>query len=421
MNRRKFIKNTLITGSVLPFLGVMSACQPPRSKGKGNRILVVIQLLGGNDGLNTLIPVDRMDKIAAARPNIYIPENKVLTLKGTSAAGLHPSLAGIKDLYDNKCVTFVQGAGYDNPNYSHFRSSDIWLTGSDAGRVLYTGWMARFLESRYKNYPEGFPNPKSPDPPAIKVGDTGTFLFQGDALDMSIVINPVAGLENSDTDPTGSELQSYATAEVKSIREILLQTDRYSKTIQKAMSNTFAHSSLYPKAGENTLADQLKVVAKLIHSGLQTPVYMVDLKGFDTHAEQVSSSDPTKGNHADLLHKLSQAITCFWDDINKMGRADDVVGMSFSEFGRRIKSNSSYGTDHGSSQPIMFFGEGVQSGIIGANPEIPDKVTVDDNLAKQVDFRAVYSSMLRGWFDAPDQVAASVFGGDFPDLKIFRS
>jgi uncharacterized protein (DUF1501 family) len=419
MNRRLFIRNTAISAAVLPFLNVLSACGVKKTS--QNRAFVIIQLIGGNDGLNTLIPLgDSYKKITEARRNISIPENKVLNLKGFESTGLHPSMGGIRDLFNDDCVNFVQGVGYDNPNYSHFRSSDIWLTASDASKVLYTGWMARFLETRYKNYPKGFPSATSPDPPAIKVGDTGSFLFQGSTMDVSLVVNPTSGLENLETDPTGMEIPSYASDEVKSIRQILLQTDLYSATIKNALGTSFQHSSLYPKTGENPLADQLKAVAHLIHSGLETPVYMVDLKGFDTHCEQVSPSDPTKGSHADLLAKLSQAITCFWDDINRMGRSDDVVGMAFSEFGRRIMSNSSYGTDHGSTQPIMFFGKSVNPGIIGTNPIIPDKVTVDDNLPKQFDFRSVYNSILKDWAGGTTAVVEDVLLGNFPEVKVFR-
>ena len=420
MNRRSFIINSAISSAtVVPLVNALASCGV--KKAKNNRIFVIIQLTGGNDGLNTLIPLDNYKRIVDARPNIYIPEGKTLKLRGIDATGLHPSLGGIRDLYDNKCVSFVQGVGYDNPNFSHFRASDIWLTASGASTVLYTGWMARFLETKYKNYPTGFPNAKCPDPPAIKVGDTGSFLFQGAAMDVSFVVNPANGMESLESDPLGMDLKGYANNEVKSIREILLQTDHYSATIKKALGTSFQHSGSYPKAGENSLADQLKVVARLIHSGLQTPVYMVDLKGFDTHSEQVSSSDATKGTHADLLKKLSQAVTCFWDDIVRMGREDDVAGMSFSEFGRRIKSNSSYGTDHGSSQPIMFFGTGINSGLIGTNPIIPDKVTVDDNLGKQFDFRVVYGSILKDWLSAPADIVDKVLAGNFPAIKIFRS
>jgi uncharacterized protein (DUF1501 family) len=418
MNRKSFIKNTAIAAGMYPFLNGLQSCN---TNIKTQPIFILIQLIGGNDGLNTLIPIDNYKKIVEARPNIYIPEHKVLSLKGTSATGLHPALEGIRDLYNNNLITFVQGVGYENQNYSHFRSSDIYLTGSDSSKVVYTGWMARYLETKYKNYPDGFPNKKETDPPAIKVGDNGTFVFQGTAMDLSIVINPASGFEITETDNSANNVNSYAAQEVNSIREMLLQTERYSSVIKKGLGTSMNHSKLYPKSGENPLADQLKMVAKLIKGGLQTSVYHVDLKAFDTHSEQVDSHNTTKGTHANLLHQLSQAITCFWDDMNQIGRENDVSGMVFSEFGRRIVSNAAMGTDHGSSQPLLFFGKNLNPGIIGHNPEIPEHLTSMDNLKMQVDFRAVYASILKNKMGLIDSALSNVVLGDFPDIKIFKS
>ena len=420
MNRKSFIRNSAIIASMYPLLNAMEACRV-RKKGSSKKVLVLIQLLGGNDGLHTLIPLTNYRRLTEVRPNIYLPENKILPLKGTSDAGLHPALAGIKDMYDNGLAGFIQGVGYEKPNFSHFRSSDIWLTGSEPSKVLYTGWMARYLETKFKHYPDGFPSHQQPDPPAIKIGDTGTFLFQGGAMDMSIVINPSIPFGLSGSEANGEASNSFGADEVKTIREILLQTDRYAGVVKKALNTPFASSKLYPKAGENALADQLKVVSKLINGGLDTSVYVVDLKGFDTHVEQVTASDKTKGVHANLLGKLSQAITCFWDDVVHMGREEDITGMTFSEFGRRIVSTSGLGTDHGSSQPILYFGGNINSQLIGKNPVIPEKVTVDDNLAMQHDFRSVYASVLSQWFKAPDDVVKSVLQGDFHDLPIFNT
>lgn len=420
MNRKAFIRNTAIIASMYPLLNAMEACHV-KKKGSSKKVFILIQLLGGNDGLQTLVPLTNYRKITEARPNIFLPEKKILSLKGTSETGLHPALAGIKDMYDNGLAGFIQGVGYEHPNFSHFRSSDIWLTGSEASKVVYTGWMARYLETKFKNYPEGFPSQQQPDPPAIKIGDTGTFLFQGKAMDMSIVINPTVPFGSSDADANGGESNSFGADEVKSIREILLQTDRYASVVKKALNTSFSSSKLYPKQGENSLADQLKVVAKLINGGLDTSVYVVDLKGFDTHVEQVTASDTTKGVHAGLLGKLSQAITCFWEDIVHMGRENDVAGMTFSEFGRRIVSTSGLGTDHGSSQPILFFGANIDSQLIGKNPEIPDKVSVDDNLPLQYDFKSVYSSVLQQWFEAPEALVKTMLPGDFSTLNMFNN
>jgi uncharacterized protein (DUF1501 family) len=420
MNRKAFIRNSAIIASMYPLLSAMTACHI-RKPGSNKKVLVLIQLLGGNDGLHTLVPLTNYKRLTELRPNIYLPENKILPISGTSQTGLHPAMGAVRDMYDSGLLGFIQGVGYENPNFSHFRSSDIWLTGSEASKMLYTGWMARYLETNFKNYPDGFPSKAQPDPPAIKIGDTGTFLFQGKAMDMSIVVNPALafGLSNTETDGGGSK--TFGQEEVQSIREILLQTDRYAGVVKKALNAPFAFSKLYPKAGENPLADQLKVVSKLINGGLGTSVYVVDMKGFDTHVEQVTASDKTKGVHANLLTKLSQAINCFWDDVVHMGREGDVAGMTFSEFGRRIVSTSGLGTDHGSSQPILYFGANIDSQLVGMNPLIPEHVTVDDNLAMQYDFRSVYTSVLKQWFNAPDAVVKEVLQGDFETLPIFKT
>ncbi|MBL7800022.1 MAG: DUF1501 domain-containing protein [Chitinophagales bacterium] len=417
MRRKEFIKNAAIT-TFFPFvLNALSACNRLGVRGQ-NRIIVLIQLVGGNDGLNTLIPIDQYKNLSLARPNLIIPENKILQLNGFSNVGLHPSLEAIKDLFDNKLAGFIQGVGYENPNYSHFRSSDIWLTGSDSSKVLYTGWMARYLETIFKNYPSGYPNESNTDPPAIKIGDTGTYLFQGKSMDMSIVIDPATPFNVSDVSLEEGDLNTLAGQEVRSIREILLQTNKYSAVIKNALSTTIQHSKLYPKEGENTLADQLKVVAKLIKGGLKTSVYLVELKGFDTHDGQADTKDPSKGWHADLLKKLSQGVNCFWDDINKIGRENDVLGMTFSEFGRRIMANGGNGTDHGSSQPILFFGNQINSSIVGSNPIIPDKISAEDNLSLQYDYRSVFGSVLKQWGGASPSSVNEVFGEHFQDIKI---
>jgi uncharacterized protein (DUF1501 family) len=421
MKRKTFLLNTAMATAMYPLLNLMQACHSSRSSLPHKRILVLVQLVGGNDGLNTLIPLTNYKNLVAARPNLFIPEKKVLSLNGYRETGLHPALGGIQDLFNNGLAGFVQNVGYDNQSYSHFRSSDVWLTGSTASEVLYTGWMARYLETRYKDYPLNFPNSEHPHPPAIKVGDTGTFAFQSEEMDMSIVINSFSQSEHSGTEEDRAAPDTYGGKQANSIRKIFLQSDRYNAAINNALNTSFQHTPLYPKPGENPLADQLKTVARLIHAGLDTPVYMVDLKGFDTHAEQVDPSNTTKGAHADLLAKLSQAITCFWEDIEHMDRQDDVAGMAFSEFGRRIIANHSYGTDHGAAQPLLFFGAALKGGIVGHNPLIPDQVTVDDNLNKQYDFRSIYTSILNGWYKAEPKQTSAIFSDTFPSLQLFKT
>lgn len=420
MKRKTFIHNVSL-GALAPFvLGSLGACNTGKPN-QGNKILVLIQLVGGNDGLNTLIPLNNYERLVKARPRLHIPEGKILPLKGTSTLGLHPSLKGFQDMYQNGLMGFVQGVGYENPNYSHFRSSDIWLTGSDANEVLYTGWMARYLDSRFKNYPTGFPNSSQPHPPAIKIGDTGTYLFQGEAMDMSIVIDPATTFEPLKITDDENVVKGYAATELKTIRSIIQQTEKYAGVVKEALRIEMQHTNNYPKKGVNPLADQLKVVSKLINGGLDTQVYLVDLKGFDTHDFQADEKDPAKGLHADLLAQLSQAVACFWEDVTHMNREEDVLCMTFSEFGRRIMANGSNGTDHGSSQPIMFFGKQINNTVIGNNPELPVTATAYDNLNLQFDYREVFTSVLQQWLGAPPAVVNAVLPGKAGNIEIIKN
>lgn len=405
MKRRAFIQKTASL-ALLPFaLNALKACATHR---QNNKILVIIQLIGGNDGLNTLIPLDNYSLLKAARPKIIIPEDKILPLKGCNTLGLHPSMNAIQDLFAHSQASFVQGVGYENPSYSHFRSTDIWTSGSDASKLLDSGWIARYLETIYSGYPVHFPNNNFPAPPAIKIGDTGTGLFQSKVMDMGIIVNPYEGIGESFLDTTAREANSPAGNKVGEIRKILNQTKLYAPLIRKAFASNLKHSDLYPKTGVNSLADQLKMVSRSIHSGIETPVYVVSLKGFDTHNDQVDSSNATKGAHALLLKDLSNAIAAFWDDMIHIGRENDVLGMTFSEFGRRIKSNGSFGTDHGSAQPILLFGNRLKKRITGSNPTISKHVTSETNLDFEFDFRQLYVSILQDWFNVTESNIAKI-------------
>ncbi len=417
MKRKEFIRDVSLA-SMIPLLGsALWACNQDRSR---KRILVLVRLIGGNDGLNTLIPTDNYKNIVAARPSLFIPEHKILTLKGVSNSGLHPSLEGIRDMYDSGLISFIQGVGYENPSYSHFRSSDIWLTGSSASEVLLTGWIGRYLEEVFKNYPESFPSSDFPHPPSIKVGDSGTIAFQATLSDMSIIVDPSVEFNALPEIIFTDSYSGYKGKQIDNARKILNQTAKYADSIRHALSVDFAHSAMYPSQGVNSLADQLKAVTKMIYSGLQTTIYMVDLKDFDTHDTQVDTHNTAKGRHADLLKQLSQAISCFWDDVVHMNKEAEITGMVFSEFGRRIMSNASYGTDHGAAQPLMFFGGNLNGKIIGNNPVIPDKVSAADNLEMQYDFRSVYSTLLKQWISVSNSSLQKIIPGSFQELFLFK-
>ncbi len=426
MRRRDFIRNS-VPVAVLPFLlGGFSVRTYGRSKvledliGAGSasdRVLVLIQLNGGNDGLNMVIPLDRYPELMNARANIVIPENKVLKL--TDATGLHPAMTGLHDLYTAGRVNVIQGVTYPNPNKSHFRGTDIWLTASDSNQTLGTGWLGRYLDQAYPDFPNGYPNEIAPDPLAIQIGSVVSTGLQGPAGSMGMAITSSTsfyqllsgGVDEAPDTPAGHELTF--------IRQVAQQTSVYVDRIKAAAAKVKTQSPLYPSPGTNKLADQLKIVAQLIAGGLKTRIYITNLGGFDTHSGQVDQTLGTEyGDHADLLGKLSQAILAFQEDLRVLRADHRVVGMTFSEFGRRIKSNASFGTDHGESAPLIVFGKAVNRGIIGTNPVIPNPVTNSDNLAMQYDFRQVYASVLKQWFGVPQDVLDAVLLQNFQTLPI---
>lgn len=429
MKRRSFLKSAAM-GAVVPVTiggyGMRTYGSSPllhalaRRAAATDRVLVIIQLNGGNDGLNTLIPTDQYSNLSKARSNVLIPENKVLALSGKTGVGLHPAMTGLRNLYNDGLVSAVQSVGYANPNFSHFRSTDIWMSGSDATEYLPTGWMGRYLDKRFQGFPTGYPNTNMTDPLAIQIGSVVSLTFMGPEVNMGMAITDPTTFYNLVNGTGGSVPATPAGKELEYIRMVANQTNAYGTVIKNAANAGNNLSTKYPTG--NNLADQLKIVAKLIKGGLKTPVYMVSIGGFDTHSQQTDTTDTTLGIHATLLKNLGDAIEAFQDDLKLMGIADKVAGMTFSEFGRRIQSNFSGGTDHGAAAPLFVFGTSVQPGIIGKNPNIPGTTTVADNVPMQFDFRQVYASVLKDWFGLSDNEVISIFGGKSHQiLPIFNS
>lgn len=427
MKRRNFLKTTVPAVTLPAFLGGFNinayGASPllnllAKAAANTGRTFVIIQLNGGNDGLNTVIPLDQYSNLSNARGNVLIPENKVLKLNGTSKTGLHPAMTGLRELYDNGYVSIVQDAGYPNPNFSHFRSTDIWLTSSDADDYVSTGWLGRYLGGEYPTYPDGFPNTDTPDPLAIQIGAMVSPAFQGPDVNMGIAITDPSTFYQFINGVVPTAPSTPAGHELTYIRLVAQQTQQYGAVIKAAATSGQNLSTKYP--ADNYLADQLKIVAQLISGGLQTPLYMVSISGFDTHALQVEDSDTTQGAHAELLKMLSGAIAAFQDDLKLLGKEDMVAGMTFSEFGRRIKSNASRGTDHGAAAPVICFGKNVIPGIIGNSPVIPSSVSVSDNVPMQYDFRQVYASVLADWFHASPTEVSDAIGASFNTLPIFK-
>jgi uncharacterized protein (DUF1501 family) len=427
MKRRDFLAKAVPAGIVMPALingyafkafgasPLMSALTAAPTE--TDHVLVIIQMTGGNDGLNMVVPLDQYGNLANARSNIILPQNKILALDGTTMTGLHPAMTGMQSLFNDGKLKIVQSVGYPNPNFSHFRATDIWLTGSDAATVLDTGWAGRYLSQEYTNYPVGYPNSIMPDPLAIQIGSTVSPAMQGPAVNMGLAISDPNNFYNLINGIQDAAPNTPAGKELTYIRQVSQQTQQYG-TVIKAAAAKVTKQGTYPTG--NTLADQLKIVARLIAGGLKTRVYMVSIGSFDTHATQVNAGATETGTHANLLQKTSDAVKAFMDDLKGLGASKRVMGMTFSEFGRRIKSNASAGTDHGAAAPLFLFGDYVQGGVLGTSPTISANVSVNDNIPMQYDFRSVYASCLQEWFCVSSNVLNNVMLNNFQALPIVK-
>lgn len=430
MKRRDFLKTTAPMAVLPAFLNGMTVRAFAKAPGlesllgslvETDHVLVLVQLNGGNDGLNTVIPLDQYSNLSKVRSSVLIDESKVLKLDGLDGTGFHPAMTHLRNRFNDGEIAVVQGVGYPNPDFSHFRSTDIWLTGSDSDEVLTSGWIGRYLTEEYPNFPEGYPNETMPDPLAIQIGSIVSPVCQGLSVNMGLAISDPTAFYQLITGDYGAVPNTRAGKELAYIRTVADQTNAYAKVVKEASEKASNKSDRYPSPRENSLADQLKIVAQLIAGGLKTRVYIVSLGGFDTHANQVDITGGNEnGQHANLLHRVSEAIDAFMHDCELLGIDERVLGMTFSEFGRRIISNFSYGTDHGTSAPMFLFGKKVKSGMLGTNPVIPANATAQDNMPMQYDFRSLYASVLRDWFCLEDMTVDSVLLHDFQYLPILQ-
>jgi uncharacterized protein (DUF1501 family) len=380
--------------------------------------LVIVQLSGGNDGLNTILPKDNYSSYFNARTNIAIPESKILALNKFDKTGLHPSMTGVQTLFNDGKLGIIQAVGYPQPNFSHFRATDIWMSATESNQVLTSGWGGRYLNYEYPNFPDGYPNSSMPDPLGIQIGSVTSLTFQGPAVNMGMSIsNPTSfyNLLNGVEDPAPN---TPAGKELKYVRLVSKQTQKYA-TVIKSAADRVPVQGTYPV--NNSLADQLKIVARLIKGGLKTRMYMVSYGGFDNHSLQVNPADTTTGTHANLLRNVSDAIKAFQDDIKTLGVDDRVVGMTFSEFGRRIKSNSSGGTDHGAAAPMILFGKNVVPAVWGNSPALPANASVNDNIPMQYDFRSVYASLLENWLCVKNSDLQTIMLKNFQNIPLVNS
>lgn len=440
MNRRDFFTAgaSLMLPVVLDGFGVKSLAKgsalvqslKQTAALNNDRVLVIVYLAGGNDGLNTVIPLEHYSQYNALRTNIAIPEAQVLKLQGNAATGFHPEMTGMRALYDEGKLAIINSVSYPNPDQSHYRSTDIWMTGVDASQYSTSGWAGRYLIDRFPGYPGSYPTPEMEDPLAVQIGQISTTTLAASSRSMGITIqdpNVFYQLIGEQTTTPDSNLPCCDAGElIAFIRQKQVSATGYAAEI-KAAADAGRNLATYPAASlKNELADQLKIVARLIHGGLKSKIYYVELGGFDTHSGQVGTSS-VEGNHAVLLKKLSDGIAAFQNDLKLQGIEDRVLGMTFSDFGRRATSNASKGTDHGIGAPMFVFGTGIKRQLVGINPDLvngllpvsPPDWDKNRDIKMQIDFRRVYSDVLNDWFGTLGSKTDQLLFKNFKTTSLF--
>ena len=413
MERRSFIKKSTLGLGVVSNLKLgkmnLSAFQPSLGYTENENIVVIIQLFGGNDGMNTITPYEWDSYYTLYRPKLNIPQNSVSPISKELGMAMHPNLKkgpkdGMLGLFNSGKLSIISGVGYENPNYSHFRSTDIWLSGlvpNNDAQPLPNGWVGRYFD-KYSD------SEKLDSPFCIQIGQNPSLMFLGETGEKSIVLenpeelfNQAKSVENNLINVGGSE---YFKDEFSFINKIGIDTDLYSKVIKKA----FDAGKNIEKYEDKPLSNQLKLVARLINGGLKSKVYFVELHGFDTHSNQ----GVLDGVHSKLLAELSEAISTFQLDIESLGNSKNVIGITTSEFGRRPYENGSLGTDHGTSSIMFAFGEGVKAEIFGGYfAFLPFRD--HQNLRFSTDFRSIYFEIMVSWFGQSTAFAEKVLGSKF--------
>jgi uncharacterized protein (DUF1501 family) len=421
ISRRDFIKSTAMFS--IPFtlggfrLFGLSSQHAPLLTTDNDKILVLVQLQGGNDGLSTIFHAGQYANLNAVRNNIMIPENTILNFH--NGYGFHSAMQGMKDVWNMEALGIVQNVGYPNQNRSHFRSTDIWNTASSAEEFETKGWIGRFYDLDYSDYPNGYPNTANPHPFALTMGKIVSETCQGINANYSLSLldpfNPGTALVSAEGDIPNN---CYGDA-LSFVNDTVSQTNAFASVISAAAN---AGNNLSPKWSSLTteLSKKLKNVARLISGGLKTKIYIVQLGGFDTHDNQTVEGAPTTGIHSDLLKELSDAICAFQDDLTLLNVDDKVVGMTYSEFGRRIRSNAALGTDHGTAAPLFLFGSCIQNQIMGDHPVIDTQVGIEDGVPMQFDFRNVYGTILSQWLGASETEVKNIIFQDFQAMPIFK-
>jgi uncharacterized protein (DUF1501 family) len=418
LSRRSFLKGTLASTTLVSLAGTIPQfllrASARAAESRSQTILIVLQLSGGNDGLNTVIPYAD-DVYRKGRPSLAIGADRVRKIDGY--AGLHPSMEGFSKLLEDHRLGIVQGVGYPTPDRSHFSSMDIWQSArrdtagsgdgafaSNAGHRT-TGWLGRLLDAQSDG--------ASGDLPAMQLSSGAARLplaLVGEHAHVTSIQSPeafkldvggdarIARAIQQATDATRAGGDDLVTFLQDGARAAL----RSSKQVQESLSR-YKTDVKYP---ETNLARRLKTIAQLIDAGLTTRIYYLDLDGFDTHANQAAA-------HANLLGELSGAVTAFTRDLDQHGHGQRAMLMTFSEFGRRVRENASQGTDHGAAAPMFLAGGKVKPGLLGQYPTLTD--LDEGDLKFTTDFRSVYAAVLEQWLDVS---AGPIMGGRFAPITL---
>jgi uncharacterized protein (DUF1501 family) len=433
--RREFLRKTVLGGAlswtVPTFLAnTFSALQAEAADqttqaatGRDATILVILQMAGGNDGLNTVVPVTN-DYYHRARPRIGLAESKVLRLNDD--IGLHHSLAGIKELYDAGRLAVVQGVGYPNPNRSHFRSTEIWQTASDSGRFERYGWLGRYFDSNCsgcdptvgvsigRQMPQAF---AAQHPTGVSLDNPQNYRFVAGGRARAGETNSTEESFRKLNEPE-AEMQENSGGTISSLSGAARHTGSVLDFIERtaldaqmssdkirSIASRVTNSATYPAS---QLANSLKLVAKLIGGGLPTRVFYVSQGGYDTHTNQTNTQER-------LLKDLGDSVNAFVEDLKGQGNLSRVLVMTFSEFGRRVAENASGGTDHGAAAPMFVIGDKVKAGLLGEYPSLAPADLFQGDLRFKVDFRSVYAGVLESWLKTRSE---SVLGRKFMPLQV---
>jgi uncharacterized protein (DUF1501 family) len=383
INRRKFLTlGSLATGTMM-LPKFLKAFEGPVQSLNNRKVLVVLQLSGGNDGLNTVIPV-RNDIYYRERPGLSISREKSLSLN--NEAGLHPSLTQLKALYDEGNLSILNNVGYPNPDRSHFRSMDIWQTASNSNEVLNSGWLGRYLDAECVNC--------SRPTQVLEIDDMLSLALSGEKM-KGIALRDTKRLYDTSQDPfykkmLNAGLQSQDDEPVSYLYKVMAETISSADYIFQ-QSKLRPNTTVYP---DSEIGKNLKTIASLISSDINTRVYYVSLGSFDTHVGQQAKQEK-------LFNELNEAIKPFTDDMKSSHRFEDVLMISFSEFGRRVSENGSGGTDHGTANNMFLISGGLKNkGILNEMPDLTN--LTDGDLNQQVDFKRVYATVLNKWLGADD-------------------